>query len=322
MLPFSPTVMERVEQAIRDVEQLMLRQAEGFHPDIHAALQHLIQAGGKRIRPMIALLSGWLVEAEAAALLSLAAALEMLHTATLVHDDLIDGALLRRGVPTLNARWSPAATVLTGDFLFARSAVLATQTRSLPVVEMFAQTLSVIVDGEIRQMFDGGRYTTREAYFRRIYAKTASLFELATRAAAALGRPSPKEAEALRTYGYALGMAFQIVDDVLDFRGDVERVGKPVGHDLRNELVTLPVLLYREFTHDPDLEAFLQGEPLAPSRMEALIQRIGESPALDAALQEADRFVHRALDALEVFPQRPEREALVALARYVTTRDR
>ncbi len=317
------TVVAPVEGALREAEDLLYRQAEGFHPDLKAALHHLLQAGGKRVRPSVALLSGSLVGADKDALVYLAAALEMLHTATLVHDDLIDGALLRRGVPTLNAQWSPAATVLTGDFLFARAARLAAQTQSVRVMERFAETLSVIVDGEIHQLFEGARYTDLDTYYWRIYAKTASLFELATTGAALLGHPSSEEADALQRYGYALGMAFQIVDDVLDFRGDERQVGKPVGRDLQNGIVTLPTLLYHlTRPEDPTLRGLLAGRRLSTEEVQALVERIRASGAVDRALEEARRFVRQAMEALEVFPPSPERDSLAYLARYVVERNR
>lgn len=318
------TVTAPVEQALQEVEALLYRQAEGFHPDLEAALHHLLQAGGKRIRPTVALLSGRLVRAEEDRLITFAAALEMLHTATLVHDDLIDGALLRRGVPTLNARWSPAATVLTGDFLFARAARLITQTRSVPVIQMFAETLSIIVNGEIHQLFEGGHYTDVDAYYQRIYAKTASVFELATVAACFLGHATKKQEQALRQYGYAVGMAFQIMDDVLDFQGNVDRMGKPVGHDLRNGLITLPSLLYyQEYPQDPLLRRLLDGERLPHQEMETLIGRIQASSALAQAREQARRFIQQAVHGLEqAFPPCPEREALVTLAHYIVDRDR
>ncbi len=317
------TVTAPVERALQAMEDLLYRQADGFHADLQAALHHLLQAGGKRMRPSVALLSGHLVDADEEALIYLAAALEMLHTATLVHDDLIDGALLRRGVPTLNAQWSPAATVLTGDFLFARAARLAALTRSVRVMERFAETLSTIVNGEIHQLFEGGGYTDRETYYWRIYAKTASLFELATTAAADLGHPSEEEARALQRYGYALGMAFQIVDDVLDFRGDQAQVGKPVGRDLQNGIVTLPALLYlMRHPEDETFQGLLQGRRLAREEVQALVARIQASGAVEEALEEARAFVEEALDALQVFSPSPEREALASLARYVVERDK
>ncbi len=157
----------------------MRRQANGYHPDLEAALMHLLSSGGKRVRPAITLLIGEILDADRERLITLAAAIELLHTATLVHDDLIDGAILRRGIATLNAQWSPAATVLTGDFIFAQAAGLAAETYSVPVIKLFAETLSTIVAGEITQLFAGRRLLNQSEYKQRIYSKTASLFVLA-----------------------------------------------------------------------------------------------------------------------------------------------
>ncbi len=315
---------QRVETELARVEALLAAQADGYHPDLQAALHHLLRAGGKRLRPVVALLMGRLLAAPLDRLIILAAALEMLHTATLVHDDLIDGALLRRGIPTLNAQWSPAATVLTGDFLFARAAKLATDTGSLHVMDLFTRTLAIIVDGEIRQLFEGGAYTTLEQYERRIYAKTASMFELATAAAASLAGYQPDDAtyETARQYGYHIGMAFQIVDDILDYVGDSRQVGKPVGNDLRNGLITLPALYYME-THpdDPDLQTVLrEGHLFDEERLRALVSRIRASDAIARASAMAREHIAQARRALESLPPRPERDALAELAQYVTER--
>ena len=182
------------------------------HPDLKAALEHLLSAGGKRIRPTLGLLVGHLLGGNHEKLVILGASVEMLHTATLVHDDLIDGALLRRGTPTLNARWSPPATVLTGDFLFARAAKLAAETDYLPLMKLFAQTLATIVGGELTQMFAAHGSLNRENYTQRIYAKTASLFEMSTLAAAMISTEDESVRQAMKSYGYEIGMAFQIVE--------------------------------------------------------------------------------------------------------------
>ena len=142
-----------VQTQINQVEDLIRSQSVGYHADLVAALNHLLTSGGKRIRPTMILLLGRILRADSKNLLTLAAAIELLHTATLVHDDLIDGSLLRRGIPTLNSRWTPGATVLTGDFLFARAAKLAADTNSIPVMQVFAGILSTIVNGEISQLF-------------------------------------------------------------------------------------------------------------------------------------------------------------------------
>ncbi|MHB8779683.1 MAG: polyprenyl synthetase family protein, partial [Anaerolineales bacterium] len=140
---------------------------------------------------------------------------------------MIDGALLRRGMATLNARWSPPATVLTGDYLFARAAKLAAETDHLPLMKQFSETLAIIVNGELTQMFTSRGLVNRDNYYKRIYAKTASLFEMTSRSAAMVSPASEETVEAMRDFGYQIGMAFQIVDDILDFNGDQTTVGKP-----------------------------------------------------------------------------------------------
>ena len=180
------------------VERLMRSQADSHHPDLGTALNHLLSSGGKRIRPGVVLLTGGMLNGDTQRLVTLSAAIELLHTATLVHDDLIDGAFLRRGMATLNSQWSPAATVLTGDFVFAKAARLAADTENLELMSMFSETLATIVNGEITQLFSSHGVANKENYFQRIYAKTASLFELCTTAAAMIsnGQMSLKEERA------------------------------------------------------------------------------------------------------------------------------
>ena len=300
----------------------MRRQAAGSHPDLASALVHLIDAGGKRIRPAVSLLTGGMLGADPQRLLDLAAAVELLHTATLVHDDLIDGALLRRGMPTLNANWTPAATVLTGDFIFARAARLAAATESVDVVDRFAQTLTIIVDGEIAQHFRDQGPASRKGYFQRIYAKTASLFELASGAAALLSPVDPDVQSLAADFGRELGMAFQIVDDVLDFTGDERSVGKPVGSDLRQGLITLPAICYGELhPEDPDLNSVMNRNGHTHQQLDRLIENIRRSGAAGEALEEARRYVNRAVSILEGMPGGSEQAALVDLARYIVDRE-
>jgi len=219
-----------IQDQLKFVEERIREQAgDEQHPDLRSALEHIIAAGGKRIRPTLGLLVGNMLGAPEDKLITLGASVELLHTATLVHDDLIDGALLRRGMPTLNARWSPAATVLTGDFLFARAAKLAAETDYLPLMKLFSETLATIVNGELTQMFSARGVIERENYYNRIYAKTASLFEMASLAATMVATEDEVIRESMRVFGYEVGMAFQIVDDILDFTGEQSAVGKPIG---------------------------------------------------------------------------------------------
>jgi geranylgeranyl pyrophosphate synthase len=291
--------------------------------DLKSVIDYLVSSGGKRLRPALALLVGHIYPTKLEKIANLAAAIEMLHTATLVHDDLIDGALLRRGNPTLNATWTPSATVLTGDFLFARAADLAAQTNDVRVLRLFAQTLMVICSGEINQMFDRHANLSREQYYKRIYAKTAALFAVATEAASVLGRASEPATSALRDFGEHLGMAFQIVDDVLDFVGDEERMGKPVGSDLRAGLVTSPTLWFLEQYASHDLiNDILNNGRKDDASIQTAVHSIRESGAIEASLDEARCFVQGSQTALEILPPSVFRDALWELSDFVVERNR
>jgi geranylgeranyl pyrophosphate synthase len=312
-----------IQEEIRAVEERIRAQAEGYHPDIGAALELLLSSGGKRLRPTVTLLVGHMLDASLDRLITLASAIELLHTATLVHDDLIDGSLLRRGNPTLNSQWSPGATVLTGDFLFSRAAKLAAETDSLPVIKLFAQTLTTIVNGEITQLFSSRSRISREGYFNRIYAKTASLLETSAKSAALIGTEVDDDTvEDMRQFGYQIGMAFQIVDDILDFTSDEKVLGKPVGSDLRQGIITLPTLIYSEMhTDDADLCMLLEDDgPISEEQVSRLVKAIRGSNAIDLAFEQAGQFVQRGLASLRNQPESLERQSLEELAEFIVQR--
>jgi geranylgeranyl pyrophosphate synthase len=314
--------MERVESKLREPVHL--------YPQLTPILHSLLDSGGKRLRPALALLAGSIFDAEQDRLVALAAAVEMLHTATLVHDDLVDGALMRRGSETLNSRWSTGATVLAGDYLFARAAALAAETRHVRVMTIFAQTLMVICSGELRQIFDRHYVppmhnqeaweTALQRYDERIYAKTASLFSAATEAAAVLGSANEDQVRALRDYGQLLGTGFQIIDDLLDFQGDEATMGKPVGSDLREGIVTLPVLYYlREHPDDQRIATVVNGVG-DDALVAEVVAAIGASGALAQARERADSFVRRSQETLADLPEGEPRSRLAALAEYTVSR--
>ncbi len=310
-----------VQEQLHLVEARLHSQAEDRHPDLRAALEQILSAGGKRIRPSLGLLVGNMLGAPEDKLVTLGAAVELLHTATLVHDDLIDGSLLRRGMPTLNARWSPAATVLTGDFLFARAAKLAAETDHLPLMNAFAETLATIVNGELNQMFTSRGIINRENYYQRIYAKTASLFEMTSTAAAMISPAGDRAIDRMRTFGYETGIAFQIVDDVLDFTGEQAAVGKPIGSDLLNGLVTLPAIYYAEANpEDEDVKSLSEGGWANHERMTRLVESIRLTDSVKKAMAEANQHVELAIRTLKTFDPGPERDALENLARFIVDR--
>lgn len=315
------TFIAPIQEDIQEVEARMLLQSNGHHPELGVALKHLLFSGGKRMRPAVALLTGGMLGAEKDRLITLGAAIEMLHTATLVHDDLIDGALLRRGIATLNSQWSPAATVLTGDFIFARAAKLAAETDSIPVMHLFSETLATIVNGELTQMFSSSEIANLDNYYQRIYAKTASLFEVTTTAAAILSQVSDDVVEENRCFGFEIGMAFQIVDDILDFTGNQATVGKPVASDLRQGLITLPAIYYLEMhPDDPEIASLINGHFYSDERMDKLVQSIRRSGAIEESLRKARQHVDAALKILSLQPLCLERDALEDLALYIVNR--
>jgi geranylgeranyl pyrophosphate synthase len=253
--------------------------------------------------------------------IALAAAVEMLHTATLVHDDLIDGSQIRRGIPTLNAQWDLGATVLTGDYIFARAAGLAAEIGSKRMMQIFAHTLMTIVNGEISQLFGATAENRQQAYYDRIYAKTASLFEVSTEGVAILSKSDEFVIDEMKSFGYNLGIAFQIVDDILDFVSDQDHLGKPVANDLRQGIITLPTLCYLEKSSDgKELYECLRQSEMDEQRLQDLIHDIRTSDSIDCALDQAKEYIARSEEILTKMPATPEREALSDLAQYIVER--
>lgn len=320
-----PQVLTLVADDLARVEAKMRGAEDGMLPELAEAFLSLIASGGKRLRPALALMAARFFPHTREQVIALAAAVETLHTATLVHDDVIDNALIRRGSPTLNAVWTSGATVLAGDYLFARAAGFAAETGHVGVIKLFARTLGIICEGELRQLSALRRWDQpREAYYQRIYAKTASLFAAATEGGALLGTSDGAAVDALRDYGHYLGMAFQIIDDILDFTSTEAVLGKPAGSDLRQGTVTLPVFYYFQELAEPALvqrqleEAWQSNGSL----MTHLVRQIAQSPAIDLATAEAASFVERAKAALDALPDDANRAALLELADTTLTRHR
>ena len=312
-------ILELIREDLERVERKMHEVSSIEYEQLRATLDYLLGSGGKRLRPALVLLASKFYPADADKVTSLAAAVETLHTATLIHDDLIDNAFLRRGNPTLNTLWNSAATVLTGDYLFARAAAFAAETESVRVVSIFSQTLMTICNGELNQIFgsDQGQLT-REYYYQRIYSKTASLFAASTETGAILSGAAEPEVQALRDYGYNLGMAFQIVDDILDFAGSEDELGKPIGSDLRQGIITLPAIHFLEaHPADETVTRALNGQD---DVVQAAVEMIKGSGAIESSLAEAKAFAARSRDALSVLPHNVYRQAMLDLTDFVVER--
>ncbi|MBN1877076.1 MAG: polyprenyl synthetase family protein [Anaerolineae bacterium] len=306
-----------IRDELQEVQAYLLHPVPNMPPPLSEAIKELINSGGKRLRPALTILSTYICGADVVQAIPLAAAIEMLHTATLIHDDLIDNARVRRGAKTLNACWSPSTTVLAGDVVFAWAAKLAAQTQNLYLMKRFSETLEVICYGELNQMFYGlGVLPTVTTYYERIYAKTGSLFALTTEAGGILARYSEAQVQQLHRFGMLLGRAFQIVDDILDFMSDEDTLGKPVGSDLRHGLITLPVLHYvQTFPGDTRISQVLQ-RTATEETYQSLIEDLHHSDAAEWAMTQAQEDVRQALEILYGYPPTPYRHAMEEIAHF------
>jgi geranylgeranyl pyrophosphate synthase len=314
-------LLEPIRPQMERVERLLLETLAQVEEPLSSMLRGAL--GGKRLRPALVILVGRMFDSPAAPFHSLAAAVEMLHTATLIHDDLVDEGDLRRGRETLHTIWPAGVTVLAGDYLLAQAMSLVAGLDHPRVLGVFAETLCTMCAGEIRQIFaTQGKHTGREGYYRGVEAKTASLFAASTEMAGILAGAEESQIAALRRFGRELGVAFQIVDDVLDFIGAEAQLGKPAGSDLRQGLITLPVLFYLEEVEDgAAVDAVLSGQRDA-EHVRAAMEAVCASGAIEAALAEARAHATRSRQALTTLPEGDSRRMLGSLAEYVVARNR
>ena len=284
-------------------------------------LDYVAGGGGKGIRPALTLLSGKFYQYNLKYLLPMAVSVELMHTATLVHDDAIDKSSLRRGRATIYKLWGTEPAVLLGDYLFAKAGEFVSDTQNPRVIKLFSQTLATISSGELNQFFSAYNLKqTREQYFKKISGKTASLFSLATESGAILSGAPEKSAKILRDYGYYLGIAFQIVDDILDFIGTEEELGKPVGSDLTQGTITLPAMLLLErYPEDNPVKRRFENKD-NPDNIKQAIELIRNSPIVDECYAAASEYSARACQNLKDLPENSSREALLGLAEYVVAR--
>ncbi len=280
-------------------------------------LSYVVKETGKGIRPALTLLSGRSYEYDITYLLPMAASVELLHTATLIHDDAIDKALTRRGQATINSIWGDEIAVLMGDYLFAKAGEFVADTQTPRVIKLFSQTLGIISSSEIgqfRAVFKSKQ--SREDYFHRIYGKTASLFSLATQSGAILSQAPEEAAMVMKEYGDNLGIAFQIVDDILDFTSTEEAMGKPVGSDLAQGTLTLPAMLLME-RHPADNPVRRLFETGDKKNVKLAIDMVLNSSIIKDCYQIASEYCDRACLNLNSIPKTPSRQALFDLAKYV-----
>ena len=314
-----------VQQDLTKVESQLKSVSQADFPPLAELLSYIL-SGGKGIRPALTLLSGKFYHYNLDLLLPMATAIELMHTATLVHDDAIDNSPVRRGRPTINRLWGEDRAVLLGDYLFAKAGEFAAATGNLRVIMLFSQTLRTISSGELAQTFDAFNLKqTSDHYLDRISRKTASLFATATESGAILSQAPEESIEILREYGYNLGIAFQIVDDTLDFIGTEEEMGKPIGSDLAQGTLTLPamLLLERYPGDNPVGELFNNRdmpEPEKQKRIKQAIESVQNSSIVKQCYKVASEHCAKACHRLKLLPDNPSRQALKDLADLVISR--
>jgi octaprenyl-diphosphate synthase len=305
-----------VADDMRQVDAVIARRLDSGVPLVSEVSRYIIQAGGKRLRPALLLMVAGALGYRGEQRFNLAAVVEFIHTATLLHDDVVDESTLRRGRPTANQSFGNAASVLVGDFLYSRAFQMMLGAGSMRVMEILAEATNVIAEGEVMQLMNMHDASLDEAgYLRVIRSKTAKLFEASTRLAAVLAGSAPEVEAACAEYGQALGTAFQVIDDVLDYDGDAAEMGKNLGDDLREGKATLPLIaaMQRGTGAQSDLirAAIEQGSVEALDEIVGIVRSTG---ALDTARRAAAGEAQRAIDCLALLPRNDHSAGLLQLA--------
>ncbi len=286
-------------------------------------LEYSLQSTGKKIRPILTFLAGKFYNYDVKRLLPMATAVEVMHTATLVHDDAIDNSKIRRGQPTVYNIWGTEKAVLLGDYLFAEAGALTATTENQRIIKQFAITLKTISSGELNQAFNAfNLYQTRQEYIKRISKKTASLFAMSTESGAVLSDSPEESIQVLIAYGHNLGIAFQIVDDILDFTGTEQELGKPMGSDLSQGTLTLPAMLLLEYypEDNPIVELFETRE--VGDNIKKAIEMINNTSIIKECYQVALDYCELACRDLNLLPGKDSRQLLLDLADFITSRNK
>ncbi|HEX9860257.1 MAG TPA: polyprenyl synthetase family protein [Nitrospirota bacterium] len=310
--------LERVEgqiQAGLDSKAVLVRKMGGY----------ILQGGGKRIRPLLLMISANLTGNPGPDAVLLAATVEFIHTASLLHDDVVDEAELRRGQSSANSVWGNAATILVGDYLYSKALHQSVQTGNHRAVDILSRTTTAMSEGEILQLLKSGDHsTTEEEYLEIIERKTAILMSSACRLAAVVGNMPPDKEEALAGYGMDLGLAFQLLDDALDYTAEEAKLGKSLGKDLEEGKLTLPLIHLLGVCTDDEadkVKSILSEDSLLKEDLDCILGLMHDNGSIRYAVDRAKSLIERAKARLDVFPPSPHKDALIAVADFVVERE-
>jgi len=316
-------IYKPITDDLKAVEQGLMSVGVVDAPWLSEILGYALKGGGKRLRPALTILASQFYDYSLQRVLPMALSVELMHLATLVHDDTIDKSSTRWGRPTINKLWGDERAVLLGDYLFAKAGSLSASTENLHAIKLFAQTLMIISNGELAQAASAYKIgQTMEHYLFRISCKTSALFVLATESGAVLGNSPPEAVQVMHDYGFNLGIAFQIVDDILDFTSTEEEMGKPVASDLSQGTMTLPaMLLVQHYPDDNPVKRLFEGSDKHENTRQA-IEMIRNSDILQESFEIAARYRDIACEGLQRLPSKPAKQSLLDLADFIVTRKR
>lgn len=320
------TALALIGDDLKRVEEQFRHDLASDVPLIRKVGEYVLSSGGKRIRPALLLLAARLCGYTGDRQIPLASVIEFIHTATLLHDDVVDEATLRRGIPSANTLWGNSASVLVGDFLFSKSFSLMVDHGDLKVLKVLSDATTVIAEGEVLQLLCTSDMTmTEERYLNVVKCKTAVLLSAACQVGGILGKASPEEEKALATFGMDLGIAFQIMDDTLDYAANEEEFGKSIGHDLEEGKLTLPLIQTLRLCTNAERELIgdvITKDELTTDDFTAVFDLVKHYDGLGYAVESAKQAVSSAQAALSVFTPSPIKQAIMELAEYVVTRER
>ena len=322
----TPRFYELIREDLAKVEARLRGLPHVDFPELGSLLTHVYHAQGKRMRPAVTILASRLHPGPTDTPIIMSVAVELLHIATLIHDDTVDKATERRGRATISSAWGPEVAILVGDYVFASSATHVCDTGDIRVIRRFSETIMELSTGELMERMAANDWRqTRQQYEQRIYNKTASLFATSAESGAVLSGAPEAQVQALKQYGINLGMAFQVVDDILDFEATEAELGKPVGNDLAQGTLTLPAILLLERLpqgglpqKNPIIDLFAGKEP-EENRRRAL-EMVHASTAIPDSYAVAADYCRRAIQSLAAVPDSPYKEALVEIADYALGR--